>query len=322
MAISRLVHASISTADRATRPQANDRAEKSSPLSHLVSPDSTRVPRRGRLTPLLRTSEVLHLQRSHGNQFVQRLITRAMEPEGHVGEAPLEGVPVTEEIEAAVPDLSQVNEYGEIDGLVTSNVAVHLFVNRGKTGSDIVHWVGGTGGTGNPAGAIDLVAPVYENENPSGGAIQGRAWIRPGTGTATVRRWFIGAPAGPNGPTAYLTTRGSIRVDVHERLHIASSRGHHDTNIRPLERRVAQHRGRAAGLLAGTTGAEAQTALQTFVDWNTTVTNFVTADTADNTPGGAVDTADMASGTYLNDYGPRTVRGVRYAHYYDIPPGP
>jgi hypothetical protein len=52
------------------------------------------------------------------------------------------------------------------------------------------------------------------------------------------------------------------------------------------------------------------------------VTNFVTADTADNTPGGAVDTADLASGTYLNDFGPRTVRGVNYAHYYDTPPGP
>jgi hypothetical protein len=272
---------------------------------------------------LFRDSALLHLQRSHGRRFVQRFLAREMAAGERTGEAPVEGVPVKEEGEAAAPDLSQVNENGEIDGAITSNVHPHVFVNRGKTGSAMVHWVGGTGGMGNqPVGSIDLVAPVYENRNPAGSDPQGNAWIRPGTGTARVTRSFTGAPAGPNGPTAYLTTRGSIRADVHERLHIASSRTHHDTHIKPLERRVARHRGRSAGLSAGATGAEAQTALQTFVDWNTAVTNFANADTTDNTPGGTVDTNDLASGTYLSDFGPRVVRGVNYAHYYDTPPGP
>ena len=323
MAISRLVHAPDSTADHTTRPHANDRGEKTPLLRHLASRDSIRVPWVGRAAPPFRTSEVLHLQRSHGNQFVQRLFARAMEPEERTGEGSIQGVPVTEESEVAVPILSQVSEFGEIDGLVTSNVYPHSFVNGGKTGSAMIHWVGGTGGVGNnPVGEINVVAPDYQNQDPTGGAVQGMAWIRPGTGTARVRRSFTGAPAGPNGPTAYLTTRGSIRVDVHERLHIASSRAHHNTHITPLERRVAQRRGRAAALAAGTTGAEAQTALQTFINWDTAVTNFVNADIADNTPGGAVDTADLASGTYIQDFGPRTVRRVNYAHYYDTPPGP
>ena len=266
---------------------------------------------------------VLDLQRSHGNRFVQPLLAQKIVAGDRTGETQLGGVPVKEEGEAAAPDLSHVNENGEIDGTIISNIYPHVFVNRGKTGSAMVHWVGGTGGRGNqPVGSIDLVAPVYENRNPTRYDSQGKAWIRPGTGTARVTRSFTGAPAGPNGPTAYLTTRGSIRADVHERLHIASSRTHHNTHITPLERRIARRRGRSAGLSGGVTGAAAQTALQTFVDWNTAITNFVNADTTDNTPGGTVDTNDLASGTYLSDYGPRVVRRVNYAHYYDTPPGP
>ena len=104
---------------------------------------------------LFHDSAVLHLQRSPGNRFVQRLLAREMAAGERTGEAPVEGVPVQEVGEAAAPDLSQVNENGEIDGAITSNVYPHVFVNGGKTGSAMVHWVGGTGGSGQPARRLD-----------------------------------------------------------------------------------------------------------------------------------------------------------------------
>jgi hypothetical protein len=281
---------------------------------------------------LLGPTAILQLQQTHGNRHVQRLIARAapvsalqrdVEDEGSTGEAPVEGLPVMEEAEAASPDLGTVNEDGEIDGAVTSAVVPHVFVNGGKTGSGIVHWVGGNGGLGLQAvGSIDLVAPVYENKDPSGKATEGKAWIRSGTGKAKVKRSYRGVVAGPNGPTAYFTTRASIRADVHEKLHVASSKAHHDTNIKPLEKRVSKHRGKWSAMKSGATGADAETALKTFVDWNTAITAFTTGDTTDNTPMGTVDTADLALPNFIRDYGPRTKKGVNYAHYYDVPPGP
>ena len=82
------------------------------------------------------------------------------------------------------------------------------------------------------------------------------------------------------------------RVDRHERLHISSTKLIHDTNIVPLERRIAKHRplarmpfigliwGGAKPLQAGSLAADAIAALTTFVDWNTATTNFTTADVA------------------------------------------
>ena len=75
-------------------------------------------------------------------------------------------------------------------------------------------------------------------------------------------------------------------------------------------------------MLAGTTRAEAETALSNFINWNATIDAFRNDDTAANTPMGTVDTTDLASPTFIQDYGPRAVGAVNYAHYFDTPPGP
>jgi hypothetical protein len=214
------------------------------------------------------------------------------------------------------------NEFGEIEGELTSDVPACLFVDGGRTGEGIVHWAGGDGGVGNQGvGDITLVAPVYEGADPSGTSAAAKAWIRTGTGTATVTRSFRGVVLGANG-TYWFTARARARADVHERLHVAASRRLHDAHIAPLERRIAQHTGEPNARSSGTTRAEAIAALQTFIDWNASVQAFRTDDTAANTPMGTVDAADLRAADFIRDYGARRVNGVRYAHYMDQPPGP
>jgi len=295
-------------------------------------------------------------------------IDRRQMADEETGAGPTEGVPIGEQPKTAHLQEGEVNEWGEKDGLLASDVAPHVFVNGGKTGSDLDNTVGGRGGTGNQGvGSIHVVAPVYESADPPGalsgavrggltggligavtgsvfglvgsvvggllggllggaiGAVRGsmaRAWIRPGTGTARVTRSYTGSLVGANGPTLYMTPAAVTRTDVHEELHVNSSRAIHDAHIISLERRIAQHLGQANALLAGTTKAEAETALSTFINWNATIDAFRNADTAANTPMGTVDTADLASPTFIRDYGPRAVGGVNYARYFDTPPGP
>jgi len=214
------------------------------------------------------------------------------------------------------------NEFGEIEGDLQSGVPACLFVDGGRTGEGVVHWAGGDGGVGNQGvGDIALVAPVYEGADPSGTSAAAKAWIRAGTGTVTVTRSFRGVLLGANG-TYWFTARARARADVHERLHVAASRTLHDAHITPLERRIAQHTGEPNARSGGTTTAEAIAALQAFVDWNTAVKAFRTGDTAQNTPMGTVDAADLAAPDFIRDYGARIVGGVSYAHYMDQPPGP
>jgi hypothetical protein len=249
-------------------------------------------------------------------------LQRQMEDGGKVGEAPVEGVPIEEEAKVANLVEGEVNEWDEQEGHLTSDVLPHVFVNGGKTGSALDNTVGGRGGTGNQAvAAIDLIAPHYESRAPASGA-QAKAWIRTGTGTARVTRSYTGSLVGANGPTLYMTASAVTRTDDHEVLHVNSSRSIHDTHIVPLEARIAHHTGEANALVSGATAAEAERALQTFINWNPTIDAFRAADTAANTPMGTVDVADLASPTFIRDYGPRTVRGVNYAHYFDTPPGP
>ena len=318
------------------KPRRTEPEEQSATTAGLTPIAAGRAPSPTFLPPrLISPTAILQLQRIHGNRHVQRLVAqwtiasaaaslqRELEDEGATGAGPVEGVPVREEAEAAAPDLSNVNEDGEIDGTVTSGVVPHVFVNGGKKGSGIVHWVGGNGGSGlQDVAEIDLVAPVYENKDPTGKQTHGRGWIRAGTGKAKVKRSYRGVVVGPNGPTAYFTRRASARADAHEKLHVASSKTHHDANIKPLETRVSKHRMKPWAMKSGTTGAAAETALKTFVDWSTAIAAFTTADSADNTPMGTVDAADLAKPDFIRDYGPRTVKGVNYAHYYDVPPGP
>lgn len=215
------------------------------------------------------------------------------------------------------------NPWNELDGHLTSDVTPHVFVNGGKTGSAMDNTVGGRGGSGDqPVADITVVAPQYESRPPADAGTQARAWIRPGTGTATVTRSYTGSLTGANGPTLYMTARAVARTDAHEVLHLQSSRAIHDRHIVPLEARVAARTGEPNASSSGTTAAEAQTALQNFINWNATITAFQNEDRAANTPMGTVDTADLASPTFIRDYGPRRVNGVNYAHYFDTPPGP
>ena len=287
------------------------------------------------------------LQRTIGNRATRRLVQRLVADaersrpaaRGLLGLlAPTAPAPVQDEgksgvgafgaelaeASAGAPTLQQqFNKDGLLDGELGSDVVPTVFVNPGKTGAARAHFAGGAGGQGNQAaGAITVVAPTIDSADPPAAGGTARAWVRPGTGRATVTRSFTGVLAGRNGPAWYVTTRAALRADRHERLHVASSRGHHNTHIRPLETRVAPRTGTARALRSGTTRAAATAALVAELDWNTSITNFQTADTADNTPGGTVDTTDQARADFWADYGPRTVRGVAYAHYADIPPGP
>lgn len=234
-----------------------------------------------------------------------------------------EGTPVRYEAHMANLQPGARNEWNEVDGHLTSDVTPHVFVNGGKTGSAMDNTVGGRGGSGDQGVAdITVVAPQYESRAPAGAGAQARAWIRAGTGTATVTRSYTGSLTGANGPTLYMTARAVARTDAHEVLHIQSSLAIHDRHIVPLEARVTARTGEPNALSSGATAAEAQTALQNFINWNATITAFQNEDRAANTPMGTVDTTDLASPTFIRDYGPRRVNGVNYAHYFDTPPGP
>jgi len=171
-------------------------------------------------------------------------------------------------------------------------------------------------------GAAAVVAPIIETSGSGDAGATTQAWVRAGSGTATVSRSYTGVLVGANGPNYYITGSAATRIDRHEEKHIQASKGHHDTHIVPLEARVAQHQGQAKALSLGATPAAAKTALETFLNWNASITSFRTSDTASNTPGGTVDTTDLATADFYRDYGPRAVAGVNYAHYVDTPPGP
>jgi hypothetical protein len=274
-------------------------------------------------------SQILRLQRTAGNRGTAAYLAgrtpvqREFEDQGEqTGTASSEGEPIHEHAETATPKASKESPFGEFDGEVTSDVVPHVFVNGGKTGSGLVNWAGGNGGAGNQGvGAITLVAPNYQTAAPSAPGKSAKAWIQSGTGKAKVTRSFRGVQRGANG-TYYFTRRAVARADVHERLHVNSSRSIHDLNIAPLQTRVGRHKGARKAMKAGTTPAEALAALTTFIDWNTHVNAFTTQDTAANTPMGTVDTTDMNRADFVRSYGPRTVSGVNYASYIDTPPGP
>jgi hypothetical protein len=273
------------------------------------------------------------LQRQYGNRTVLKVIgtnrtpaiQRQMEDEGLTGAEPIEGNPMEETYQPVTLEEGETSEWGEFDGLLDSDINPRLFIDGGKTGTATVHWGGGSGARGNQGvGSISLVAPVYDSEPAAGAGTDHAtawAWIRPGTGRATVTRSYTGVPVGANN-TYYITARAAARIDRHEAEHVNSSRSIHDANITPLETRIAQYTGRDNALKQGTTAAEAIAALQAIIDWNTAITAFRTADTTANTPGGTTDTTDQASADFYFDYGPRSVGNVNYAHYVDTPPGP
>src|SRR5262245_34547441 len=169
----------------------------------------------------------------------------AMEDQGKTDSEVFEGEPMA--IVPEDPDLTPapLNEDELIDGEWPSEVAAHVFVNGGKAGTAIVNWAGGAGGTTPGVGAVTTVAPVIDTSGPPAPGGTAQAWVRAGTGTATVTRSFTGVLVGANGANYYITARAAARIDTHERNHIAHSSTNHNTHITPLEARIAQHTGQA-----------------------------------------------------------------------------
>lgn len=313
------------------------------------------VPGTGLRTPISLTTAlglsgaagvVRRLQGAYGNAAVQRLLAAApvsrpptaavptaVVDAGGTGSAPLEPVPLPFGGGGSAAAPQRTNEWGEIDGAMVSDTPPTAFVGTGKTGSATVHWGGGTGGRGNQGvGSVDLTAPAYDGQdevaevkNAKGKVTQAhkpaKAWIQAGTGKAKVTRSYVGVKVGANG-SYYITGRAASRIDVHEMKHVTSSKTIHNTTLKPLERRVGKRRGKGNAKAGGTTTAEATTALQTEIDWNTTVSAFSTQDTTANTPLGTTDTTDQSAANFYADYGPRKVKGTDYVHYVDTPPGP
>jgi len=243
---------------------------------------------------------------------------KAMEAAGAKGQEAAQGKPLTISKEAASLRPPAKNEFGMFDGPGGSSTQPKVFVAGGKTGSAPVHWSGGNGGTVNQVvGQIDLVAPVIEAKDAPSDKQQATAWIRPGTGTLKVTRSYVGVLTGANN-SWYITAKAVARIDSHELLHVASSKGHHDNFVVALESKVAQYTGEAKALSSGRTKAEATAALTKALDWNGSVQKFQQADIADNTPMGAVDTKDLASPTFIQDRGPQTVDGKNYDHYVAV----
>ena len=311
------------------------------PQPELLPAPAPRRPREPEAAPPDSSLAMLALQGAVGNAVTSRFVAglkasgtvpAAMLPEVELGSIEMgafAGEPVTAEGhgETVVLPEPPKSEWDEYDGDVQSEHKACAFVDGGRIGEAAIYWAGGggNGGLGQQGlGDITLVAPAYDGADPAASGGQATAWIQPGTGTLTVTRSFRGVLNGANG-TWWFTAAARTRIDTHERLHVAATRVAHDTHIRPLEQRIAAHTGQASARPGGTTRAEAIAALQTFIDWNTSVQAFRTADTTQNTPGpplGPVDQADFDSGTYVTDYGARAEGGVNYAHYADVPPGP
>jgi hypothetical protein len=275
------------------------------------------------------------LQRTVGNAAVVQLLragTAVQRQFGDTGKAsgPASGEVVTEDPESGTAQPEAANEFGEIDGAITSHVVAHAMSDKGATAKDLWHHAGGTSGwTGAPhtCGEVDLTAPVYES---SGKGTAWKAWIKGGTGGAKVTRSFTGGSAGDNGVykhgggQVWISSRGAKRLDKHENAHTKKSKEIHDTHIKPLEKRISKYRGIGRSSKAGTSKDAAIGALKTEIDWNATVKAFADEDIAQNAPmaAGGVDVVDMATADFYKDFGAHDVKGTTYDHYVDIDPGP
>jgi hypothetical protein len=286
-------------------------------------------------------SAILELQRLAGNGAVAELlrphsrapsglvVQREFTDEGETSDGPLEGAAVElvqpdlgEDAEAADPVAAEANEFGEMDGSIDTGVEPHAFKNLGQVASAKWLHTGGTGGMGNQGvGSADLVAPIFDSAPPKKVGGDATAKVRAGTGKVKVKRSFNGVKPGDNGTAVWAGSGGGDvfvmwsaveRIATHERGHIKETKKFHDANIKPLEARIKQTR-------KAPTEAAAVTALQTFVDWNTSVTNFATADTTMNTPGGTWDTTDQAKANFYHDKGVKTINKKAFAHFVEAP---
>jgi hypothetical protein len=272
---------------------------------------------------------VVELLQPHGPAPASMVVQREFGEDGQTGEATLE--PAAGEVVqpdlgegggGAEPVAAEISEFGEMDGSIDSGVAPHTFVNRGQVASGKWLHTGGTGGKGNEGvGSADLVAPIYESAPPKKAGGDATAKVKKGTGKVKVKRSYNGVKPGDNGTAAWAGSGGGevfvmwsavARIAKHEVGHIKETKKFHDANIKPLETRIKSTRKAA-------TEAAAIAALQTHVDWNTSVTNFATADTTMNTPGGTFDTTDQAKADFYHDKGPKTINKKVFAHFVEAP---
>jgi hypothetical protein len=187
----------------------------------------------------------------------------------------------------------------------------HAYLDGGMTGTIAWSGGGGAGAHGNqPTGSIQTQIPPTFTARPGPAAGRFSSRVRRGTGKITVRRSYLGAFAGNQHNGWYLTLRAARTVNAHERHHVANTRAQYQTNLSPLERRVADA---ALGRSTGATAVAAIAAHQAAINWAASITAFQTADNTANQPGGTVDTADVAAG-WIVDLGPGTVHGHAFNH--------
>jgi len=201
----------------------------------------------------------------------------------------------------------------------------HAFTNGGRTGTVVWAGGGGAGPHGNEgAGSIQSqTPPVYQSRsNPptDAGVSNADAWVQAGTGNVNVTRSFVGCNGGNQANGFFVTAGAAARFDQHERAHITNSQGHYNTDIAPLLTRIANSPALGRGIAP--TEPAAISALKTIINWPASLTSFQTGDSADNAPGGSVDTNDLASGTYPVDAGPGMVGGTNFAHRVRLPGEP
>lgn len=195
------------------------------------------------------------------------------------------------------------------------------FTDGGQTGT--VAWAGGggAGAHGNqPPGSIQTqVSPVYFQVSP-----RHDAYVKEGTGLVDVTRSWTGVNGGDQGNGQFLTAAAAARINVHETLHVANSKGHYTGVIDPLLKRIFDNTlDRAvAQALKPPAAPRSVGALSALIRWADSIRSFTTADDADNKAGGTVDTNDLASGTYPVDAGPGTVGGKAFQHRVRTPSEP
>jgi hypothetical protein len=308
-----------------------------------VSPSLARLARSD--AEVQRVAVLTSLQAGYGNAHVLRLLRQAADAGG---EPPAEGAAAGEggivtEVETFEPEemhvlpdehmhVATVGGDGFTDGGQTGTVPhggddghdhsaqPQAFTDGGNTGTVIWAGGGGAGAHGNEAvGSVQSqVAPEYQGKaNPD--TKDADAWVKPGTGKVSVTRSWVGIGSGDQGNGWFVTPAGATRINAHELLHVASTKGHYNTHLKPLEERVAD---KTLGMGVAATPELAIAHLKTVIKWPESITAFQNADKADNKPMGPVDTNDLASGTYPVDSGPGTVGGKNYQHRLRTPSEP
>ena len=293
-----------------------------------------------------RVAVLTGLQAGYGNAYVQRLLRQAadggVQPEGEAGAAGEQGAVLSVQEEFVPEEYSDLPDehmhvayvgpgvggfadggqtgiatYGEADG---HDHAPHAFSDGGQTGTVVWAGGGGAGAHGNEGvGSIQAqTAPTYESRL-NAATKDADAWVKPGTGTISVKRSWVGIASGDQGNGHFVTAAAASRINAHELLHVASTKRHHDANLKPLEARIAD---KTLGMGVSNTDAGAIAVLKTAIKWPESIKTFQDNDRADNKPMGTVDANDKGSGTYPVDAGPGAVGGTNFQHRVRLPSEP